>query len=51
MDTVIRGTIAPAGFFACIGLQSINGFISLAVGIATLVFLALSIYKLIRELR
>ena len=51
MDTLIRGTVAPAGFFACVELQSVNMFVSFIVGVATIVFLGLSIYKLIRELR
>ena len=51
MDTLIRGAVAPAGFFACLELQSINAFVSLFVGIATITFLGLSIYKLITELK
>ena len=51
MDTIIRGAVAPAGFFAYIELQSVNAFVSLFVGIATITFLALSIYKLIKELK
>tara|TARA_E500000318_G_C3521714_1_gene196697 strand:- start:236 stop:391 length:156 start_codon:yes stop_codon:yes gene_type:complete len=51
MDTLIRGAVAPAGFFACVELQSINGFVSFIVGVATIVFLGLSIYKLIKEIK
>jgi len=51
METIIRGAVAPAGFFACIELQSINAVVSLWVGLATITFLGLSIYKLIKELR
>jgi hypothetical protein len=51
MDTILRGTVAPAGFFACVELQSINAVVSLWVGLATITFLGLSIYKLINELR
>tara|TARA_Y100000114_G_scaffold125067_1_gene121000 strand:- start:15 stop:179 length:165 start_codon:yes stop_codon:yes gene_type:complete len=51
MDTIIRGAVAPAGFFACLELQSVNAFVSLLVGVATITFLALSIYKLIKELK
>lgn len=51
MDSLIRGTVAPAGFFACIELQSVNTVVSLWVGVATIVFLGLSIYKLVKELK
>lgn len=50
METIIRGTVAPAGFFACIELQSINAVVSFVVGVATIIFLGLSIYKLVKEL-
>jgi len=51
MDSVIRGTVGSTGFFACMELQSINSAVSLVVGVATLVFLGLSIFKLIKELK
>ncbi len=51
MDTMLKGTVGSTGFFACVGLQSINGAVSLVVGIMTFVFLGLSIYKLIKELK
>ena len=51
METMLRGTVGSTGFFACMGLQSINSAVSLVVGIATLVFLGLSIYKLINEIK
>ena len=51
MEPIIRGAVAPAGFFACIELQSINSFVSLLVGVATITFLGLSIYKIIKELK
>lgn len=51
METIVRGTVAPAGFFACVELQSINAVVSLWVGVATITFLVLSIYKLIKELK
>ena len=51
MDTILRGTVGSTGFFACIGLQSVNGVVSLIVGVMTFIFLALSIYKLLRELK
>jgi len=51
MDSVIRGTVGSTGFFACMELQSINSAVSLVVGVATLIFLGLSIFKLIKELK
>ena len=51
MDTMLRGTVGSTGFFACIGLQSVNSVVSLVVGIMTFVFLGLSIYKLIKDLK
>ena len=51
MESVIRGTVGSTGFFACMGLQSVNSVVSLVVGVATLIFLGLSIYKLINELK
>ena len=51
MDTILRGTVGSTGFFACIGLQSVNGVVSLIVGVMTFIFLGLSIYKLIKELK
>jgi hypothetical protein len=51
MDTIIRGAVAPAGFFACLELQSVNAFVSLLVGVATITFLSLSVYKIIKELK
>ncbi len=51
METLFRGTVGSTGFFACIGLQSINSAVSLVVGIMTFVFLGLSIYKLLKDLK
>jgi hypothetical protein len=51
METMLRGTVGSTGFFACMGLQTINSAVSLIVGVATLVFLGLSIYKLINEIK
>ena len=50
MDTILKVSVAPAGFFACLELQSINSAISFVVGIATIIFLVLSIYKIIKDL-
>tara|TARA_Y100000114_G_C11615162_1_gene257032 strand:- start:492 stop:647 length:156 start_codon:yes stop_codon:yes gene_type:complete len=51
MEGIIRGAVGSTGFFACMELQSVNTFVSLSVGVATLVFLGLSISKLIKELK
>ena len=51
METMLRGTVGSTGFFACIGLQSVNGVVSLVVGVMTFIFLGLSIYKLIKDLK
>ena len=51
MESIIRGTVGSTGFFACMELQSINSAVSLVVGVATLIFLGLSISKLIKELK
>lgn len=51
MDTMLKGTVGSTGFFACLGLQSVNSTVSLVVGIMTFAFLGLSIYKLIKELK
>ena len=46
-----RVAMGSAGVFACLGLQEINQVVSLIVGCATLIFLGLSIYKLIKEMK
>ncbi len=51
METMLKGTVGSTGFFACMGLQSINSAVSLIVGIMTFVFLGLSIYKLIKDIK
>ena len=51
METMLRGTVGSTGFFACIGLQSVNSVVSLVVGVMTFVFLGLSIYKLLKDLK
>lgn len=48
---MLRGTVGSTGFFACIGLQSVNTVVSLIVGVMTFIFLGLSIYKLVKELK
>jgi|TARA_Y100000401_G_scaffold8193_1_gene5543 hypothetical protein len=51
METMLRGTVGSTGFFACIGLQSVNSVVSLVVGVMTFIFLGLSIYKLLKDLK
>jgi len=51
METILRGTVGSTGFFACMGLQSVNSIVSLIVGVMTFVFLGLSIYKLLKDLK
>jgi len=51
METMLRGTVGSTGFFACMGLQSVNSVVSLVVGIMTFIFLGLSIYKLLKDLK
>ena len=51
MDTMLRGTVGSTGFFACMGLQSGNTVVSLIVGVMTFIFLGLSIYKLLKDLK
>ena len=51
METMLRGTVGSTGFFACMGLQSVNTVVSLVVGVMTFIFLGLSIYKLLKDLK
>ena len=51
METMLRGTVGSTGFFACMGLQSVNTVVSLVVGVMTFIFLGLSIYKLLMDLK
>jgi len=51
METMLRGTVGSTGFFACMGLQSVNSVVSLIVGVMTFIFLGLSIYKLLKDLK
>jgi|TARA_R100000149_G_C5768184_1_gene69831 hypothetical protein len=51
METMLRGTVGSTGFFACMGLQSVNTIVSLVVGVMTFIFLGLSIYKLLKDLK
>ena len=51
METMLRGTVGSTGFFACMGLQSVNTIVSLVVRVMTFIFLGLSIYKLLKDLK
>ena len=51
METMLRGTVGSTGFFACMGLQSVNTVVRLVVGVMTFIFLGLSIYKLLKDLK
>ena len=51
METMLRGTVGSTGFFACMGLQSVNTIVSLVVGVMTFIFLGLSIFKLLKDLK
>ena len=49
-DVISRTTLGTGGLQASVGLQQINAVISLFVGIATLAYMILSIYKIIKKL-
>ena len=48
-ELVSRASLGAGGFLATIGLSEINAVVSLFVGLATLVYMGLSIYKLIKK--
>ena len=50
-ELTTRVMFGSAGFFACLGLQEVNQVVSLVVGCATLIFLGLSIIKLVKEMK
>ena len=50
-DIVYRSSIGVSGFFATTGLQNVHLVLSILVGAATLVFMVLSIVKVLKELR
>jgi len=50
-ETIYRSSIGVSGFFASVGLQDLNLILSILVGAATLVFMIVSIIKVLRELR
>ena len=49
-DVISRTTLGTGGFLATIGLQNINSVVSLLVGVATLTYMVLSIYKIFKKL-
>ena len=50
-DIMYRSSVGVSGFFATTGLQNIHLLLSILVGAATLVFMVLSIVKVLKELR
>lgn len=49
-DIITRSTIGTGGFFATLGLSNINEIVSIAVGLATFVYMVVSIIKALRKL-
>ncbi len=50
-EAIYRSSIGVSGFFASIGLQDLNLLLSVLVGATTLVFMIVSIIKVLKELR
>ena len=48
-DLFSRASFGTGGFLATIGLSEVNAVVSLLVGLATLVYMGLSIYKLLNK--
>ena len=48
-DFFQRATFGTSGFLATVGLQDINAIVSLFVGLATLVYMGISIAKVLRD--
>jgi hypothetical protein len=47
-EVIYRSTIGTGGFIATLGLQEINAFVSLLVGLATLGYMTVSIIKILK---
>lgn len=47
-DIIYRSTVGTGGFIATLGLQEINTFISILVGLATFGYMVLSIMKILK---
>ena len=50
-DVIYKSTVGTGGFIATIELSNINEILGLVVGLATLVYMTASAFKVIRELR
>jgi hypothetical protein len=50
-DIIYKSTIGTGGFIATIELGQVNELLGLAVGLATLVYMAASAVKVIKELK
>jgi len=48
-DIISRLSVGTGGFLATIGLQGINSVVSLLVGVFTLIYMGLSIYKILKK--
>lgn len=44
-EIITRSSIGTGGFLATLGLSEFNELISIAVGLATLIYMVISIYK------
>jgi len=49
VDFLKQNAIGMSGFMATLGLESINGVISIIVGLATITYLVLSAAKLLKK--
>lgn len=49
LDFLKQNAIGMSGFIATLGLESINGVISVVVGLATITYLVLSAAKLLKK--
>lgn len=50
-EVMTKSFIGTSGFLATLGLQEINAFVSLLVGLATLGYMVVSIIKIVKGLR
>jgi hypothetical protein len=48
-DLISRTSFGTGGFLATIGLSEVNAVVSLFVGLATLMYMGISIYKLLNK--
>ncbi len=48
-DILTRSSIGTGGFLATLGLAEINEIVSIAVGLATFIYMAAGIYKTIKN--